>query len=598
VRLRARLILTALAAAAGALLVVLFVAGPRLRTRAIESARGRLLAEAHLMARVVEEPLAAGASSETLDALVDEAAGDVSARVTIIAPDGVVLADSEVSGQRLRTLENHATRPEVVEARESGAGSSVRTSATVGRELLYGAVRIERDGRLLGFSRLAYSLSAVEDQARQLRRAVAFALLVAFGIAGLLTMILVPSVLGSFKDIMDAAHRFAAGDFTARSLVRRTDEIGELARIINASADLLQERLTENERERARTEAILSAMEDGVLAVDHRGTVILANDTLRRNLDLREPLGRHYVEVIRQREVGTVVEAVLRTGERRALEVELLHLGRTYALTGVPFPGPAGSPHGAVLTFADVTGRRRLEQIRRDFVANASHELRTPLTSIRGFVEALEDGAVENPETASRFLGKIRVHADRMTALVSDLLDLSRLESGQTPPVWERIRPGAVADDVVASFAALARQASVALRHVDRGAPEVVSDVDRLRRILEVLVDNAVKYTGVRHENGGGRVDVVSGPGVEGGARLEVVDNGPGIDGEHLPRVFERFYRVDKARSRELGGTGLGLSIAKHLAEGMGASIAAHSEVGHGTRFVVDVPAGHEPDED
>jgi two-component system phosphate regulon sensor histidine kinase PhoR len=593
-RLRARMIVTALSTATGALLVVLVLASPSLRDRAVDSARNRLLAEARLMARVVEGPLAAGASSEELDALVDAAARDVDARVTIIAADGRVLADSAVSGERLRELDNHGSRPEVVAARESGTGSSLRRSATLDRELLYGAVRMEKGGRLLGFSRLAYSLSDVEEQARQLHAAVALALLAAFALSVVATMVLVPSVLGSFREIMDAAHRFAAGDFGARSRVRRSDELGELARILNASADLLQERLDENERDRARTEAILSAMEDGVLAVDHRGTVILANDTLRRNLDLRDPLGRHYMEVIRQREVGLVVEDVLRTGERQALEVELLQLSRTFALRGVPFPGPAGVAHGAVLTFNDITGRRRLEQIRRDFVANASHELRTPLTSIRGFVEALEDGALEDRATAERFLGKIRVHADRMTALVSDLLDLSRLESGQTPLTWEPTLPGAVAEDVVASFAALAAPRSVELRHVDRGAPTVVTDVDRLRRILEVLVDNAVKYTAVRHAGGGGRVEVVTGPAADGGARVEVVDNGPGIDREHLSRIFERFYRVDKARSRELGGTGLGLSIARHLAEGMGATIAVHSELGQGTRFVVDVPAGRE----
>jgi two-component system phosphate regulon sensor histidine kinase PhoR len=591
-RLRARMIVIALATAAGALLVVLVLAGPSLRERAVDSARTRLLAEARLMARVVEGPLAAGASSEELDALVDAAARDVDARVTIIAADGRVLADSAVSGERLRQLDNHALRPEVVAARQGGTGSSLRRSATVGSELLYGAVRMEKGGRLLGFSRLAYSLSDVEAQARQLHAAVGLALLAAFALSVVATMVLVPSVLGSFREIMDAAHRFAAGDLGARSRVWRSDELGELARILNASADLLQERLTENERDRARTEAILSAMEDGVLAVDHRGTVILANDALRRNLDLRDPLGRHYMEVIRQREVGVVVEDVLKTGERRALEVELLQLSRTYALRGVPFPGPAGVAHGVVLTFNDITGRRRLEQIRRDFVANASHELRTPLTSIRGFVEALEDGALESRETAERFLGKIRVHADRMTALVSDLLDLSRLESGQNPPAWEETRPGAVAEDVVASFAALAAPRGVGLLHVDRGAPTVLSDVDRLRRILEVLVDNAVKYTAVRHAGGGGRVEVVTGPGADGGARLEVVDNGPGIEPEHLSRVFERFYRVDKARSRELGGTGLGLSIARHLAEGMGATITVRSELGQGTRFVVDVPAG------
>jgi signal transduction histidine kinase len=224
-------------------------------------------------------------------------------------------------------------------------------------------------------------------------------------------------------------------------------------------------------------------------------------------------------------------------------------------------------------------------------VANASHELRTPLTSIRGFVEALEDGALEQPETGLRFLRKIRTHADRMTALLSDLLDLSRLESGQTPTIWEPVHADEAAEDVVSSFAALARSSRVELRHVDRGAPRVISDADRVRRILEVLVDNAIKYTAGRHGEGGGRVELITLPGKEGGARVEVVDNGPGIEAVHLSRLFERFYRVDKARSRELGGTGLGLSIARHLAEGMQASLTVTSQPGHGTRFVLEIPA-------
>jgi signal transduction histidine kinase len=426
-RLRTRMIIIALAAAAGALLVVLVVAGPRLRQRSLEAARATLFAEARLMARLVRPPLAAGVPSDELDRLVDAAAGDVRARVTIIAPDGKVLADAELSGAALAAVENHANRPEIIEAREKGVGSSLRRSTTVNRDLLYGAVTIEQDGRLLGFSRVA--------------------------------------------------------------------------------------------------------------------------------------------------------------------EVEFARVSQAFALTAVPFPGEAGAPHGAVLTFHDVTSRRRLEEIRRDFVANASHELRTPLTSIRGFVEALEDGALGQPDTAERFLRKIRTHADRMTALLSDLLDLSRLESGQNPPIWEPVHVEEAAEDVLASFASLARSSRVKLRHMDLGAPMVVSDIDRVRRILEVLVDNAIKYTAARHADGRGEVEVVSGPGGDGGARLEVADNGPGIAAEHLPRVFERFHRVDKARSRELGGTGLGLSIARHLAEGMGASLTATSAPGSGTRFVLDVPA-------
>jgi two-component system phosphate regulon sensor histidine kinase PhoR len=583
------MVVTALAASSAALLVVLFLAGPGLRQRALDQARDGLLTEARLMARVVEDGLARGAPPEELDPLVDEAAREVRARVTIVTLEGRVVADTAVSGPELLALENHKNRPEVQAALATGVGLSTRHSATVDRDLLYAAVPVYHAGKVVGVSRVALSLDAVDDQVGALQRAVGLALLMAFGITTLLSFALSSSLAGPLQEVMDAARRFAAGDLSARTRVRRHDELGELAQILNRSADQLQDRLSEIARDQARQEAILSAMEDGVLVVDHRGTVILANNALRRGLELREPVGRHYVEVVRQREVGEVLEGVLRTGARRAVEVEFRHPRHVYAMTGVPFPGSEGAPHGAVLTFHDSTERRRLDQVRRDFVANASHELRTPLTSIRGFVEALEDGAAQDPPTAQRFLGKIRTHADRMAALVEDLLELSRLESGERPPLWEEVAPAEVAEDVVASFASLAGRKELALRRVDHSAPVIVTDADRLRRILENLVENAVKYTPA-----GGQVEVTSAPGPNGSAVLEVCDDGPGIAAEHLPRIFERFYRVDKARSRELGGTGLGLAIVKHLAEGMGATVRVESTPGKGARFTVTVPSGEE----
>jgi two-component system phosphate regulon sensor histidine kinase PhoR len=412
----------------------------------------------------------------------------------------------------------------------------------------------------------------------------------AFGLGLVITVALsaiFSSSLGrSLREIMDAARLLAAGDLGARIRVRRDDELGELARILNYSADQLQTRLGEIARDRARMEAILSSMEDGVLAVDQRGVVTLANDALVRSLGLEDALGRHYLEVIRQREVGEVVESVLRAGARRAEEVEIRRLRRVFALTAVPFPGLDQARHGALVTFHDATERRRVDQVRRDFVANASHELRTPLTSIRGFVEALEDGAVNDPATSGRFLGKIRTHADRMAALVEDLLELSRLESGERPPQWEEVIPLEIVEDVIASFSSLAERRQITLGRGEGEGPAVTTDVERLRRILENLVENAVKYTPA-----GGRVTVGSGAGPEGAAVLVVEDNGPGIAAEHLSRIFERFYRVDRARSRELGGTGLGLAIVRHLAEGMGTSVAVVSELGQGTRFTVTVPA-------
>jgi two-component system, OmpR family, phosphate regulon sensor histidine kinase PhoR len=251
----------------------------------------------------------------------------------------------------------------------------------------------------------------------------------------------------------------------------------------------------------------------------------------------------------------------------------------------VPFPGLEGTPHGAVLTFQDATERRRVDEIRRDFAANASHELRTPLTSIRGFVEALEDGAVADPPTSRRFLEKIRLHADRMAALITDLLELSRLESGERPPRWGEVAPRELLEEAAASLSSQAAAKKIEIDTTSADVPSVVTDGARLRSILENLVENAVKYTPE-----GGRVDLTARPGPDATVLFEVADNGPGIAPEHLPRIFERFYRVDKARSRELGGTGLGLAIVKHLAETMGAAVTVTSHVGEGTRFTVRVP--------
>jgi two-component system phosphate regulon sensor histidine kinase PhoR len=586
--LRGRIAVTAVAATATALVVVLVIAAPDLHRRAVEQMRDTLFAEARLMARVVAQPLAEGRPAAEVDALVDDAARDVAARVTIVAPDGTVVADSALSGAALRAVENHGRRPEVQQALTTGMGSAVRHSATVNDDFLYAAVSIRHQDRIVGVTRVARSLRGVEEQVDELQRAVTVALALAFVITALLSAALSSSIAGPLGNVMDAARRFAAGDLSARTRVVRSDEVGELARILNRSADQLQARITEIARDRARIDAILSAMEDGVMAVDHRGVVLLANQALRERLELVEPEGRHYVEVVRLRAVGKLVEAVLAAGTRQEGEVQMLRGGRAYAVIGVPFPGPEGQPPGAVLTFHDVTERHRVERVRRDFVANASHELRTPLTSIRGFVEALEDGAMDEPSTGRRFLEKIRVHADRMAGLVSDLLELSRLESGERAPAWQDVSPAEVAEEVAASFAGAAERKGVALHRSDRGAPTVVSDPDRLRQVLENLVENAVKYT-----PSGGRIEITTGPAAEG-AELVVADDGPGIPAEHLPRIFERFYRVDKARSREMGGTGLGLSIVKHLAEGMGATVRVESQLGRGTRFTVTLPPGRD----
>jgi two-component system phosphate regulon sensor histidine kinase PhoR len=584
--LRGRMVTTAVAAAGLALAVLLLLAGPRLTARAREQSFDTLTAEAQLVARVVEDEVARGVPADALDPVVDGASRDIDARVSVIAPDGRVLGDSAVSGPALLQLENHAGRPEVQGALAGQLTRAERHSATVGADLLYVAVPIRKDSAVIGVARLARGREDIEAAGRELWWTAAFAFVMALLATGLLSLLLSASLARSLREIMDTARQFAKGNLGARIRVGREDELGELAHIINLSAEQLQGRVVEIARDRGRIEAILSAMDDGVLAVDHQGIVILANPHLTRALDLGAPMGRHYLEVVRQHEVGALIETVLRTGERRRAEVELIHQRRFYAITAAAFPGAEGTPHGAVLTFNDATERRRVESMRRDFVANASHELRTPLTSIRGFVEALEDGAIENPETAHRFLGKIRTHADRMATLIEDLLELSRLEGRDTGAAWTETAVADVVEEIAASFAAAATRKDISLRRTNRGAPAVLTDAERLRRILENLVDNALKYTPE-----GGSVEIVASAGPDGGARVEVVDNGPGIGAEHVERIFERFYRVDKARSRELGGTGLGLSIVRHLAESIGASVSVDSELGSGSRFSVMVPS-------
>ena len=577
--------MTALVATAVVLGVMLLLAGPILERRARDDAFASLTAEARLMARVVEDALAGGASKGDLDGRVDAAAREVDARVTIIGADGRVLADSSLSGAALSAVENHGGRAEVVGALAGRVSRAERVSETVGVRLLYAAVPIYRAGEVEGVARLSRGSERIEAQGKALWRSGALAGLIALAASGLVSLLLSAGLGRSLAEIMQTARQLASGDLAARIRVSREDELGELARIVNHSADELQQRLAEIARDRGRTDAILSAMDDGVLAVDHRGIVMLANPSLARAMALRSPFGRHYLETIRQPEVAALVEDVLGTADRCSIEVEILALRRSFTITGVPFPGVEGAPHGAVLTFNDTTERQQVDAMRRDFVANASHELRTPLTSIRGFVEALEDGAKDQPGTAERFLGKIRTHADRMAALVEDLLELSRLESSARAPEPDETRPGEVAADVVASFAEQAGRKPLTLRHEERGVGAVYTDRERLRRILENLVDNAVKYTPA-----GGSVVVTTTAGPDGSARIEVKDDGPGIEAEHRERIFERFYRVDKARSRELGGTGLGLAIVKHLAESIGAEVTLESEPGRGSSFTVLLP--------
>lgn len=582
---RRRLALAGILTSAVALMIVLLIQGRVLGFDTRTETQDRLRAEARILAEALSLRWTADGPGPWVDELVDRSGRSTETRLTVIQLDGVVVGDTTVSGADMATLENHATRPEVRDAVTRGEGTNERLSNTTHERQMYVAVPIRHEGTLLGIARASLTLSRIETRIHELQLSLGLALLAVLGLAVLISIALSRALAEPMARIFEGAQALARGDLDQRIQEDRDDEFGKLASVLNRAAMGIQEQFAAATRERARFSAVLSAMEDGLLAVDHQGIVLLANNALSQSHDLAGSTGTHYLKVFREAEIGALIDEVLTSGERRTAEIELAGTGRSFVLVGVPFPASPGEPDGAVITFNDVSERSRLDRIRRDFVANASHELRTPLTSIRGFVEALEDGGLEEAETARRFLSRVRANADRMASLVDDLLELSRLESGAQPPTIEPIECGAVVLEVVDSFAEIATRKAILLDSVQSDTQPVLTDADRLRRILEHLVDNALKYT-----PDGGRVTVHVTPEGEG-ALITVEDTGPGIAPEHLSRLFERFYRVDTARSRELGGTGLGLSIVKHLAESMSASVSVTSVTGNGSRFMVRLPA-------
>jgi two-component system phosphate regulon sensor histidine kinase PhoR len=581
---RRRLALAGTITAAAALIIVWFVQGRALNADTRAETRERLRAEARILAEAVSLPWSEKGPGSWVDDLVDRAGHSTRTRLTVISLDGAVVGDTTASGEALRAINNHGGRPEVRDALSLGEGTDERLSNTAHERQMYVAVHIRHEGRLLGVARASLSLVRIETRASELQRSLGLALLSVLILASALSWWLSRPLAEPMSRLLEGARALARGDLEKRIREDPDNEFGQLARVLNQAALGIQEQFAATTREQARFSAVLKAMEDGLLAVDHQGIVLIANDALARSHSLAGAPGTHYLEVFRQAEVGILIDQVLTSGERRAAEIDLAGSGRSFVLVGVPFPASPGVAHGAVITFHDVSERRRVDRIRRDFVANASHELRTPLTSIRGFVEALEDGGLDEPQTATRFLSRIRANADRMTSLVDDLLELSRLESGAKPAALAALDCGAVVSEVIASFLKVAARKSITLDSVVLGTTRVLSDGDRLRRILEHLVDNSIKYT-----PDGGRVVVRLAQDGED-ALIKVEDTGPGISPEHLPRLFERFYRVDAARSRELGGTGLGLSIVKHLAESMGASVKVASVPGQGSTFEVRLP--------
>jgi two-component system phosphate regulon sensor histidine kinase PhoR len=524
-------------------------------------------------------------SNHTLAEIAAQEGQAAGARATIIDASGKVLADSEANPA---SMENHATHPEVATALAGKTGESERRSISLGIPFLYVAVPISG-----GAVRLAYPLSDVEAVQAQVRRRLLWGSVIALFIALIIAATASVWTSRRLERIVDVAARIEQGDLHARVQDSPLDEIGRVAAAIDKTAGQVERSFAAVRSSQRQLETLLNSMQDAVIAISSDGLVQWANQPMDRLVPQHTRLNAPVVETIRDPDFLAAVKAATTSKQVKTTRATSIVPGRAYDVTAAPLPDG-----GAVAVLRDLTETERVEKTRRDFIANVSHELRTPLTSIQGYSETLLDLSADTSGPNREFLEIIRKNAARMSRLTEDLLTLARVESGETRFDTEPVPPVELLHDAEESFREIARSQEVDLQIVGldtadatgkNGPVELLAavraDREAIHQVFSNLIDNAMKYG-----RAGGRILLGARP-ARRGTEFYVQDFGAGIASEHLPRLFERFYRVDKARSRESGGTGLGLAIAKHIVLAHGGSIRAESELGHGSTFLFTLPA-------
>jgi two-component system phosphate regulon sensor histidine kinase PhoR len=546
--------------------------------REVQSVEQRLEAEARIL-----QTEAGNVPRPQLEDWSHQAAKRASARITIIDPAGVALADSD---QNPGTMDNHAKRPEIVTAYREGVGASTRRSASLNRDLCYLALRLtyhDEPGYIL---RLAVPLEGVHSSLAAVRWRILWASLY----AALVALIFAYFFSQSFTQRIARLRAFAEGlvgaHFSQVPLPAADDELGALGRSLSTTAVQLRDLVDRLSVESAQRDAILASMVEGVLAVDSSLRITFANASFVRAVGASMPIPARMplVELVRAPELREVLTRVLGAGESVKRRMQVPAADRTFEVQAAPLT--SGTVRGAIAILHDITDLERLERIRRDFVANVSHELRTPLTAIRGYAETLLEGALEDQENNRRFLEIIKAHAIRLNNISSDLLTLSELESGKARPEPEPVSVRGAVESAMRTLEAEARLRNVSLICERMEDAQVLGDRLQIEQTMVNLLDNAVKFN---RPGGEARIEVTR----TGDSRVRITftDTGIGIPHDDLPRIFERFYRVDKARSREVGGTGLGLSIVKHIIERLNGTVSVESQLGKGSTFTLLLPA-------
>ncbi len=554
--------------------------GNFVRQTQMEDLGQELTSEARLLSDVLKPELSGATPSAELDSQAKVWSQILNTRVTIIAADGTVLGESDEDRAQ---MENHLDRPEIQEALQSGIGQSIRFSRTVEFRMLYVAASIVEDDSLLGFARIALPLQEIDQNVSRLRGSILIATLLATLLAVVLAAVIAARTTLPLIELTEAAKKMSTGNMTDKLIPTTRDEVGHLTRAFNNMGAQIRSQIEALQTERIKLAAVLAEMTDGVLIVNELGEVQLINPAAEQMFSVREEeaIGHSLAGVLRHHQLVELWQQCKEAGEERDALLEISTKG--IILQGLAIPLEKALPGSILLLFQDLTHLRKLETVRRDFISNISHELRTPLASLKALTETLQEGALEDPPAARRFLGRIEAEVDSLTLMVQELLELSRIESGKVPLQLTPISPCSLLSTASERLRLQAERAELKLEvNCADQLPDVWADPPRMEQVIVNLLHNAIKFT-----SSGGEITLSARQDREN-IIFSVQDNGVGIPADDLSRIFERFFKSDRARTT--GGTGLGLAISRHLVEAHAGRIWAESIEGKGSTFFFQLP--------
>ena len=545
------------------------------RSSQLDNLRSQLENEARITAEASSPGFLSQDKKGVLDALAKRLGEQTDTRVTLIALDGTVLGDS---AEDPATMENHAIRPEIRDALSTGSGESTRYSTTLGQKMMYVAVPISHQGEVLGIARVSLPLTAVESLVHRVTVSIIAATAIAALLGILAAWVIARITTRPIRKLTIASRKIASGELEQKITIEARDEVGELAHAFNEMSSKLKEMVETISGDRARLATILDNMADGVIMTDIEGNILMANNAAGKLFEIKntDMANRHLIEVVRDHEIDEVLKLCLKTAETQSAQYESGTSKRYLRVIAIPIAHDELSD--SLLLFQDLTELRNLQTTRRELIGNISHEFRTPLAGIKAMVETLRDGAVDDKKVARDFLTRMDDEVERLTQIVAELTEFSRIETGKAELSLEPVNLNLLIEEVIIQLShQVERQQLSVDKKLAADLRSVQADKERVRQVVVNLIHNAIKFT-----SPGGKITVATQ--THGGSvTVDISDTGIGIAKNDLPHIFERFYKVDRARSG--GGTGMGLAIAKHVVEAHGGKIRVQSEEGKGSTF-------------